>query len=214
MIKLKPNREYNFRLMPGNCNNHIQMVKVCVESNHRPFILHKYFTVVLTNDDKLDVLVFGKQINNFIQSVYNGYCGTSEGYFLLSHTSTEIDHYYGTSDKSYLNIYESEDYLQYTDVVLYEPCILHDLSSERILSFRTRTTQNLLDIYNVGTINSEPLINSVKYNELINSCLTDDLIQNAITEFKQMYLDLAAPHIVHFDDAAVKYYQESLLIKL
>lgn len=214
MIKLVPNKEYSFRLMPDSLplKAPIQSIKICIETEKRPYILHKYFSVVLTNDGVLDVLVFSKQINNFIQSVYAGYYGTSEGYYLLSRATTGIDHYYGTSDKSLLNIDESDDHFQYDDVVFFDPCMLHGVKSERILTFKTRMTQGMLDIYNVGTTPAEPLFNGNNHNYITNLYPPNDLIQQTIDDFKEYYTNISAPHVVHFGEAASKYYQESLLI--
>lgn len=153
MLNIERDKTYEIRLLPNINKPSYSVVSFSMLLNGRKLI--SYFSYYL-NDNKADVFRFGHDVRYFIDHVFNGYYGTSEGYFISEY---ECDCYYANEDKSNISTNVESELKKYTDVVYYERMHLCDVKCSYILTFKTRTTHGYCDIYNIGLKKDKPLWN-------------------------------------------------------
>ena len=196
MIKIEKNKEYEFRLMPNFYNLNQRFLELEISNadlDKTPTISKKFFCYVLSNN-KIECLMFGLKIQNYIHKCITGFFGTPEGYFI---SVDEVDQYYANSDKSIIEISEEEDFLEekesnkeklilHKDVVYFERINLFDIQDKHILVFKVRDNHGFMEIYNLGLKEVDPLYKKGDDQKRIES-LYDGVqkLEDVVEEYKQ-----------------------------
>lgn len=222
MKKLEKNQEYEIRLLPNidNPTNSIIELVYTVKDIERSILMKRYFCYILTEDNTIDVLVFGKQLKEHIQNCITGYYGTSEGYFICNDNQQDEDgkniiptYYYSNDNKSIIkfnqpfDIFDKTDMSleKYTDVKWYDKIILYDIKSPFLLTCKTNEIHGFMNIFNIGLKETKPFWKlgddkNIIYDMYKNHIKIDDVIE----EYKNEFLT-NNPNVL-FDDDARKYH--------
>lgn len=163
MIKIEKDKEYSIRLMPNIHDVPNSVIETKYTNKDAVIISYKYFSYVLNGND-IDHIMFGKQINDYINNCIHGFYGTSEGYFICKKDlDIEIpEFYYANKDKSIISTDEFRygeypEFTKYTDINIYEKIILFNIKEKYELVFKTRDNHGYLEIYNLGIKETKPL---------------------------------------------------------
>ena len=102
-------------------------------------------------------------------------------------------YYYANEDKSIIYLdkeYIDEDFKKYKDIQFQPPINnLFDPISKYLLEFKTRNKQvsdmNFLEIYNIRTVEAEPLLIGENSQEILNLYSGVETIEHCIEHFKE-----------------------------
>jgi hypothetical protein len=222
MFKIEKHQEYELKFMP----NFSEPVKPYYELQFTPKrnnsgMTRRYFSYILV-DGKIETLITGTALWNYVIKSSTGFWGTSEGYYIPSHEHSKnkpIRTYYATLDKSTILPYNGEEpmdteeqtdieeYVEFTDVVWYPPINLFSLSCNQVVTVKTDEVSGFMRLSHIGRKEIKPVWQEGDDREFIQKLYEGvEPLSSAPVRHKQ-YMSETYPNTEYlYDEEANKFF--------